>query len=566
MFIVCITILAVMLINIVSFAAKKEERNNEIQLPFFLIYKQDGIQDKIKGFYTEDTLYFCIPGFLSLDNISLGMDRPGQLQIGNEKYENGGALDKLNLNQEYTVSLWEDDIILYNGIVVFMQGSELPVIRLSTASGSMEYIHADKENYESGFMEVVDEKGSIQTIAEFKSLSGRGNTAWDARKKSYTIKLDDAQDILGMSAEKTWVLNANYYDGAYIRNQIGFELAAGGGILFSPEARFVDLYINDEYMGLYQIMEKLKTGANRVDIGNKYFLEIDYIERAVKEENYIQLPNEQPIVIHAPPIKIRDVNGVQKFFDEFTTSIETGDMTEAMAKIDTESFAKMFLMEEILQDMDFGYTSHYMYLDLDKEILYDGPVWDLDSTMGRGIVMEAVNLFVTDYDLQYNNLSRWYASLYAQPEFRRQVLWEYQEHFRPAVEALLHGSIIDKTAAIADSISMDQKRFPGERSGFIVGVPLEEQTAYLITYLQNKLRIMDEWADSVEPDTVIEVNLPELRVKELPADMIMEMAENGDENGGGLVNFVMSYRLWFILLVMVSSYMLLWYRCRKTGK
>lgn len=303
MFIVCITILAVMLINIVSFAAKKEERNNEIQLPFFLIYKQDGIQDKIKGFYTEDTLYFCIPGFLSLDNISLGMDRPGQLQIGNEKYENGGALDKLNLNQEYTVSLWEDDIILYNGIVVFMQGSELPVIRLSTASGSMEYIHADKENYESGFMEVVDEKGSIQTIAEFKSLSGRGNTAWDARKKSYTIKLDDAQDILGMSAEKTWVLNANYYDGAYIRNQIGFELAAGGGILFSPEARFVDLYINDEYMGLYQIMEKLKTGANRVDIGNKYFLEIDYIERAVKEENYIQLPNEQPIVIHAPPHK-----------------------------------------------------------------------------------------------------------------------------------------------------------------------------------------------------------------------------------------------------------------------
>lgn len=267
-----------------------------------------------------------------------------------------------------------------------------------------------------------------------------------------------------------------------------------------------------------------------------------------------------------PPIKIRDVNGVQKFFDEFTTSIETGDMAEAMAKIDTESFAKMFLMEEILQDMDFGYTSHYMYLDLDKEILYDGPVWDLDSTMGRGIVMEAVNLFVTDYDLQYNNLSRWYASLYAQPEFRRQVLWEYQEHFRPAVEALLHGSIIDKTAAIADSISMDQKRFPGERSGFIVGVPLEEQTAYLITYLQNKLRIMDEWADSVEPDTVIEVNLPELRVKELPADMIMEMAENGDENGGGLVNFVMSYRLWFILLVMVSSYMLLWYRCRKTGK
>ena len=221
MFIVCITILAAMLVNTVSFSAKKEEADDEIRLPFFLVYKQDGIQNKIKGFYSEETLYFCIPGFLSLENISLGMDMSGQLQIGNEKFENGSALDKVKLNQEYEVSLWTDDKILYNGAVVFMQGSEIPVIRLTTSSGSMEYIHADKENFESGFMEVADEKGRVQTIAEVNSLSGRGNTAWDARKKSYTIKLDDEQDILGMGAEKTWVLNANYYDGAYIRNQSG---------------------------------------------------------------------------------------------------------------------------------------------------------------------------------------------------------------------------------------------------------------------------------------------------------------------------------------------------------
>ncbi len=566
LFIVCIIILAAMLVNTVSFSVKKEETNDEIRLPFFLVYKQDGIQDKIKGFYSEDTLYFCIPGFLSLENISLGMDKSGQLQIGNEEFKNGSTLDKVKLNQEYEVSLWENDKILYNGAVMFMQGSEIPVIRLTTSSGSMEYIHADKENFESGFMEVADAEGRVQTIAEVKSLSGRGNTAWDARKKSYTVKLEDAQNILGMGAEKTWVLNANYYDGAYIRNQVGFELAAEGGISFSPEARFVDLYINDEYMGLYQIMEKLKSGTNRVDIGNKYLLEIDYIERAIEEDDYIQLPNEQPIVIHSPE-KNRDVDGVQKFFDEFTTAIETGDMTETMEKIDMESFAKMFLMEEILQDMDFGYTSHYMYLDLDKDILYDGPVWDLDSTMGRGIVMEAVNLFVTNYDLQYNNLSRWYASLYSQPEFRRQLLWEYQEHFHPEIELLLNGGIMDKTAAIADSISMDHQRFPGERSGFIVGLSQEEQTEYLITYMQNKLRIMDEWAESVDTDIIIDVELPELKVQELPADMIkMGMTENNDEDGGGLVHLIMSYRLWFILLVMFGSYMLLWYQCKRTGK
>lgn len=567
LFIVCITILAALLVNIVSSVTEKNESDDEIQPPFSLVYKQDGIRNKINGFYTEDTLYYCIPGFLSLEDISLDMDMSGQLRIGDESFEDGSALDRVELNQEYEAILRRDDKNLYSGAVMFLQGSEIPVIRLTTASGSLEYILAGKENYESGFMEVTDEKGRVQTIAEVKSLSGRGNTAWDASKKSFTLKLDDAQDILGMEAEKTWVLNANYYDGAYIRNQIGLEMANEGGILFSPEERFVDLYINDEYMGLYQIMEKLKTGANRVDIGNRYFLEIDYMERAITELDYIQLPNEQPVVIHAPE-KNRNADGVQKFFDEFTTAVESGNMTEAMGKIDMESFAKMFVMEEILQDMDFGYTSHYMYLDLDKAVLYDGPVWDLDNTMGRGIVKDAVNLFVTDYDLQYNNLSRWYASLYAQPEFRRQVLWEYQEHFRPEIDMLLNSGIADKTTAIAASVSMDQKRFTEPRSIFMTESSLEEQTEYLINYMQNKLRIMDEWAESVDLDTVIEVELPELMAQEPPddmADMLMEM-EKAETNNGGIVDFIMSYRFWFVLLVMFCSYMLLWYQCKRTGK
>lgn len=564
LFIVCITILAAMPVYIASSMAEKDKSDDEIQLPFSLVYKQDGIPNRINGFYTEETLYYCIPGFLSLEDISLDMDIAGQLQIGNEAFEDGSALKSVELNQEYETILRRDDKNLYNGTVMFMQGSNLPVIRLTTASGNMEYILAGKGNYESGFMEVADEKGRVQTVTEVKSLSGRGNTAWDAPKKSFTLKLDDTQDILGMGAGKTWVLNANYYDGAYIRNQIGFEIANESGILYTPEERFVDLYINDEYMGLYQIMEKLKAGPTRVDIGNHYFLEIDYMERAITEDDYIQLPNEQPIVIHAPE-KNRDIDGVQRFFDEFTTAIESGSMTEAMEKIDTDSFAKMFVMEEILQDMDFGYTSHYMYLDLDKAILYDGPVWDLDNTMGRGIVMDAVNLFVTDYDLQYNNLGRWYASLYTQPEFRRQVLLQYQEHFRPEIDRLLNGGIADKTTAIAASISMDQKRFPGQRSVFMPESSLEEQTEYLINYLQNKLRIMDDWSESVDLDTVTETELPELMVQEPPADMIME-PENAENNNGGIVYLVMSYRLWFVLLVMFCSYMLLWYQCKRTGK
>ncbi len=76
---------------------------------------------------------------------------------------------------------------------------------------------------------------------------------------------------------------------------------------------------------------------------------------------------------------------------------------------------------------------------------------------------------------------------------------------------------------------------------------------------------MDEWSESVDLDTVMETELPELMVQEPPADMITEM-ENAENNNSGIVYFVMSYHLWFVLLVMFCSYMLLWYQCKRTGK
>lgn len=163
-------------------------------------------------------------------------------------------------------------------------------------------------------------------------------------------------------------------------------------------------------------------------------MEIDYGFRVLEEDNYILLSNEQPIIIHSP--KKCDVESAQQFFDEFS-KMEQGNIP--LEQINMESFAKMFVMEDLLQDMDFGYSSHYMTLDLEKGILSDGPVWDLDNTLGRGIVTQAEPLFVTEYDLNYNNLSRWYARLYGDKVFREQAVREYQENFRPAVMELING-------------------------------------------------------------------------------------------------------------------------------
>lgn len=546
---------------------KKEEEG--VHLPFSLIYRQGGMLHRLKGFWAEDTVYFCIPGSLSLEKISLDMETAEYLLFDGGQLSDGDALSQVELNRVYeavcsgTDGRGGENDGKTSIPVIFMQGSRLPVIRLTTASGSMEAVNADKGYSEAGFLEVYDADGNMETAVKVERLSGRGNTSWDAAKKSYAVKLEDAENVLGMGAAKRWVLNANYYDGAYIRNQIGFELARESGMRFTPEERFAEVYINDEYAGLYQLMEKIEPGKNRMDIGNGYLLEVDYIERSV-EEQYILLTNEQPVVIHAPE-KNCDLDGVQQFFDAFTADMENGNTAEAMGRLDVESFAKRFVMEEILQDMDFGYTSQYLYLDLKNGILHDGPLWDLDNTMGRGIAVEAQDFFVTGYDLNYNNVSRWYAVFYSQPAFRKLVWQEYTEHFRPAMLALTEGGIEAKTAEIEASIAMDQILFPAPRSVFMTDASLEEHTAHLTGYLQDKMNLMDEYLCADLTDMVMEIVLPKTEVKEVPPEM-MPVQEETDRGEYGLVHVIMEYRFPAVLLVMCGAGMLLWYLCKRTGK
>ena len=531
----------------VKMTQSKNAQNTEP--PFSLIYRLGDSTQRLTGFYENGRLIFCLPGCIEMEDVSCSLNSEYNIKMDGITFCDGSKLDSIKEDMEYEALLFSTNGSVENIqeriSVIFMRGSRIPCIRLDTTSGNLEYIHEEKGNFENGILQIWKADGQPDKIMKVKKISGRGNTAWDAIKKSYTIKLEDAADILGMGMAKTWILNANYYDGAYIRNQIGFEIARKGGIAYVPEEQFVDLYINGEYMGLYQLMEKIEAGKNRLDIGNDYLLEVDYMERAVLEE-YILLENQQPLVIHAPE-KERDINKVQAFFDRFQNSIEAGNVPSQ--NINMESFAKMFVMEEILQDMDFGYSSHYMYLDMDAEILYDGPVWDLDNTMGRGITKEAVSLYVTDYDLPYNNISRWYAVMYEQEDFRNMVREEYKNNFRESIVVLLETGIKEKTEMLAASVKMDEKRFCVPRSVFMMDECFLEK--------------------DVQEENEEEFILPELQVQERPMEIDEsakdESAKQEAGNPATVTGFIAKNSLLFLLLGLSGTGIVLSCRNKKIG-
>lgn len=61
-------------------------------------------------------------------------------------------------------------------------------------------------------------------------------------------------------------------------------MAEEGGLSYTPDSRFIDLYINGQYWGLYQLTERIEVNKNRINIDDGYLLEIDYPERAIYEK------------------------------------------------------------------------------------------------------------------------------------------------------------------------------------------------------------------------------------------------------------------------------------------
>ena len=126
----------------------------------------------------------------------------------------------------------------------------LPMVTISTPDGQTV---TSKEVYISN---------SLISVAEVEEatfgIKGRGNSTWSAPKKPYAIKFDKKTSLMSLPEDKSWVLLANYYDTSLLRNDLAFYMGHEMSILdYTPHFYPVELTLNGEYKGIYQLGEKL---------------------------------------------------------------------------------------------------------------------------------------------------------------------------------------------------------------------------------------------------------------------------------------------------------------------
>lgn len=149
-----------------------------------------------------------------------------------------------------------------------LQLTFLPVVEMK-ASGSI-----NGGVYTRGTLRVCDgEDGEVDTTltAAFKF---RGVTAQSMSKKSYAIKLYDAEgnsldhEYFGLRDDNNWILDAMAVDPACMRNRVSTDLwndfstapyykADEKKARTGTRGRFVEVVLNGRYLGLYCMTEKL---------------------------------------------------------------------------------------------------------------------------------------------------------------------------------------------------------------------------------------------------------------------------------------------------------------------
>ena len=297
-----------------------------------------------------------------------------------------------------------------------MAATKLPVVRITTNTT------IDNRKKVPAQMQAGDYNGAI-------GIKLRGNSSLSFNQKKYTIELRDEKGneldfpLMGMPAHSEWVLLAPYNDVSMMRDLLAFQLWRDMGH-WGPRTKMVELYVDDDYRGIYILSEAIKRGEQRVNVSKLkktdvegreltggYILRIDAYDQ--DDATFISkvpgigegIMSSQIVWSCIYPkkkkLQAEQFAYIQAFVDSVELTIQSEHFTDPQwgyaRFIDVPSFIDYFIHTELSLNADGYKRSAYFYKEKDKEDgtigkLYAGPVWDYNLAYGNCNFCNADNI------------------------------------------------------------------------------------------------------------------------------------------------------------------------------
>lgn len=282
---------------------------------------------------------------------------------------------------------------------------------------------AEENQWYSGYASYEGDNGLPGTM----SIHGRGNLSWyNCSKRSFTLSLEKSQNLLGMGYRKKWNLIGQAYDKTLIRNTGFNTMAERLGIKYQPEMQEINLYVDDEYKGVYLLTSKVEVGKNDVNLGKNDILynlnapeSVQYV--TYTSDNWFPDGNEMPIaeIVYPKNPTDSDLEKAQTILQKVMNAIDDADSDDYLEYIDLDSWVNYYWIQEASMNFDAWGRSMYCYYNFSDGKLYMGPVWDMDITLGSPYEKEGM-MFTTPEGFRVRKAGI-YKGLFAHDSFRKAV-------------------------------------------------------------------------------------------------------------------------------------------------
>ena len=373
----------------------------------------------------------------------------------------------------------------------------VPEMKVTLSGVTLEEIHKNGKDikYLDNQLKLIN-GDQVQLFSDVE-VKGRGNFTWGQEKKPLQIKLSEKADLLGLGERRKWVLLANYVDATNLRTDTAFYLEKMLGENFGYSGEFVELYVDDEYEGLYYLTRGIEIRKNAVDLRDPLgaLMELDNIY-CQREDLYFKTNNGECFTVKDAVNKDSVELAAADFLESFNQlegSIRSQDYKKIASLIDVESFAQYYLIAEFSMNNDAYFTSQYFYKDGPGDKIHAGPAWDFDIALNNYLVTEEkafdadfTNSISTDYldkNEQMGNWSRLFARLIQFPEFRDEVDKVFQSKFKGRKHELLW-HVFTQAAKIYPEAMKDAERWGKE--GYVKDVKK------LLTWLDRRYDYLEE--------------------------------------------------------------------------
>ncbi|MEA3504212.1 MAG: CotH kinase family protein, partial [Bacteroidota bacterium] len=348
------------------------------------------------------------------------------------------------------------------------------------------------------------------------SIEIRGYSSQTFSKKQYGFETQNNDgsnnnvSLLGLPSENDWILSAPYSDKSLIRNMLAYNISERMGH-YAPRTRLCELILNDEYMGVYVLTEKIKRDKKRVDISKLksneisgdcltggYIIKIDRLEgdgggwNTPIANKYLQYEYPDKDVI-APEQKMYISNYVNDFEEVLFSDNLNDSVSGYRSFIDFNSCLDYFLVNEIAKNIDAYRLSTYMYKDKDSKggRLTFGPVWDYNVAFGNADYLSAYK--TTDL-IAKNDL--WWSRLLQDTAFCDALESRWIELRTNQLSNINVLNIIDSLSAI---VSESQKRNfqrwnvigNGVWPNYYIGYSYKDEIDFLKSWVINRFSWLD---------------------------------------------------------------------------